>query len=68
MTKLLLCTVFLLGFQTVRAEDRPKADATQTAQSADKSFFDTRTLEDFQRLVTFDMQEVSADQAPTAGG
>jgi len=75
MTKLILCTMLLLGLQSVSAEEvPPPADAT-TASVEDvqlpKSFFETRTFDEIQQEVKADASFItdgSADMSSTVGG
>jgi hypothetical protein len=71
MTKLLICTTMLIGIQSARAEDAPATPETATAaeQTAPKSFFEERTLEDVQQMVKIDQSLIdgSSDMSSTSG-
>lgn len=67
MTRILFALLVMMSFQfTYAADTTPDNSQTNTEQPSQKSFFETRSLQDFQKMVNADVQfskEMSADLA-----
>ena len=56
MTRLLIAAFSIFALQSLRAEEAPTQAQDPVAQSQEKSFFESHSLEDVQRLVNVEGQ------------